>query len=155
MSPLISLRSDTALREIGWREPGLPGQEWSDECPGPDSVVHPVPAAVTRCFRRASALCFDRSVGVSLPWRAAARVEGSRAAVGPRRQDLAPGTALGVAGVDQARLRLPNLIELSSHLNLKTGVLEGQPPGDRSPVGAVASHAPDTPVCGRNQPRSE
>src|SRR5216683_4169758 len=61
-------------------------------------------------------------------------------------------TPLAVSGVDQARPRLPQLVELSSQLNLKIGILEGQPPGDRSPVGAVPNLALDAPGCGRNQP---
>src|SRR5260370_39135883 len=60
-------------------------------------------------------------------------------------------TPLAVSGVDQACPRLPQLVELSSQLNLKIGILEVQPPRDRSPV-AVPNQAPDAPMCGRNQP---
>src|SRR5260370_22347095 len=61
-------------------------------------------------------------------------------------------TPLAVSGLDKARPRLPQLVELSSQVNLKIGILVSQPPGYRSPLGAVPTQAPDAPVSGRNQP---
>ena len=79
--------------------------------------------------------------------------------LGPIVKISLQAAALAIAGLDQTRPGLPNLIELTSHLNLKAGVLEGQTHHDRPPVGAAAEPVgvdakpvPEAPACCRNKP---